>query len=121
MFQTEYEFSLPCGYPDESGTLHNKGVMRRATAADEILPLKDHRVVKNPAYLVIILLSRVVTRLGTIDPINPHVIENMYATDLAYLQDLYNEINQPGNGHITATCPQCGHGFSVERPGLGGS
>ena len=121
MFQTEFEFALPCGYLDGEGTLHREGVMRRATAADEILPLKDPRVVKNPAYLVIILLSRVVTRLGGVPQINPGVIENLYATDMAYLQDLYNEINQLDNGHRTVNCPQCEHTFEVERLALGGS
>ena len=121
MFQTELEFTLPCGYLDEDGTLHRQGIMRRATAADEILPLKDPRVIKNPAYLVVILLSRVVTHLEGVSPINPKVIENLYATDLAYLQDLYNEINQLGNGRRPVTCPQCEHTFEMERPALGGS
>jgi phage FluMu protein gp41 len=94
LFRTEYEFSLPCGCPDSEGALHRDGVMRRATAADEILPLRDPRVVNNQAYLVIILLSRVITKLGGIDPITPKTIEQLYATDLAYLQQLYNEINQ---------------------------
>jgi hypothetical protein len=94
MFQTEFEFVLPCGYLDADGTLHKEGVMRRATAADEILPLKDPRVVKNPAYLVVILLSRVLTRLGGVPTINPKTIEGLFATDLAFLQNLYNEINQ---------------------------
>lgn len=88
MFQTEYEFTLPCGYLDEDGTLQREGVMRLATAADEILILKDPRVVKNPAYAVVILLSRVVTRLGGIDPITPRTIEGLFAADLASLQDL---------------------------------
>jgi len=94
MFQTEFEFTLPCGYLDEEGTLHRDGVMRRATAADEILPLKDPRVQKNEAYLVVILLSRVVTRLGGVPAINPKVIESLFATDLAFLQQLYNRINR---------------------------
>ncbi len=121
MFQTEFEFTLPCGYLDDEGTLHRHGVMRRATAADEILPLKDPRVLKNPAYLVVILLSRVLTRLEGVSPINPKVVENLYATDLAYLQDLYNGINQLGNGRQPVSCPQCEHAFEVERPALGGS
>lgn len=120
MFQTEYEFTLPCGYPDADGTLHREGVMRRATAADEILPLKDPRVVKNQAYLVVILLSRVVTRLGAVAQINPKVIEDLYATDLAYLQNLYNEVNLPANGHAGVVCPQCQHEFQTETSGLGG-
>jgi hypothetical protein len=120
MFQTEYEFILPCGYLDGEGTLHREGVMRRATAADEILPLKDPRVVKNSAYLAVILLSRVMTRLGGVPDITPKVIENLYATDLAYLQNLYNEVNRLDNGHISVTCPQCQHEFEAELSGVGG-
>jgi hypothetical protein len=106
MFQTEFEFQLPCGYLDEEGTLHRDGVMRRATAGDEILPLKDARVQKNEAYLIVILLSRVITRLGSVDAINPKVIEGLFATDLAYLQDLYNRINSLDDA--AAACPHCG-------------
>jgi hypothetical protein len=120
MFQTEFEFTLPCGYLDDEGTLHRDGVMRRATAADEILPLKDPRVLTNQAYLVVILLSRVITRLGGVAQMNPKVIENLYATDLAYLQNLYNEINQLSNGYLPVTCPECQHAFEVEQPVLGG-
>ena len=119
-FQTEFEFSLPLGYVDEDGTLHRDGVMRRATAADEILPLRDPRVEKNAAYLVVILLSRVVVSLGSLAQITPKTIEGLYATDLAYLQDLYNRINAPEAELIQATCPQCEHTFTVEVDGLGG-
>jgi hypothetical protein len=94
MFRTEYEFVLPHGYLDEDGELHKEGVMRLATAADEILPLKDPRVQKNPAYLVIVVLSRVTTRLGSLEQVTNKVIENLFVADLAYLQKLYNEINQ---------------------------
>jgi hypothetical protein len=111
MFQTEFEFKLPCGYLDAEGSLHRDGVMRRATAADEILPLKDPRVQKNEAYVIVILLSRVVTRLGTVAAINPSVIEGLFATDLAYLQGLYNRINQLHDE--SAACPHCGHEPSV--------
>jgi ribosomal protein S27E len=120
MFQTEFEFTLPCGYLDRDGTLHREGVMRRATAADEILPLRDPRVQKNPAYLVVILLSRVVTQLGGVAQINPKVIEDLYATDLVYLQNLYNEVNQMDNGHLDVVCPQCQHEFEVEKMTVGG-
>ncbi|MES2823570.1 MAG: phage tail assembly protein [Pseudomonadota bacterium] len=121
MIQTEYEFKLPIGYPDEDGNLHREGVMRLATAADEITPLRDGRVQSNPAYLIIILLSRVVTRLGCVVNINPKIIENLFAADLAYLQKLYNEINQVDQGqHITASCPQCNHKFALEKNDLGG-
>lgn len=120
MFRTEVEFTLPCGYLDAEGTLHRQGLMRRATAADEILPLKDPRVTKNPAYLVVILLSRVVTRLGGVEQINPKVIEELYATDLAYLQELYNDLNALDNGRQPVTCPNCQHEFAVEREPVGG-
>ena len=105
MLQTEFEFTLPCGFLDEEGTLHRDGVMRRATAADEILPLRDPRVQKNDAYLIVILLSRVITRLGALPAINPKIVEGLFATDLAYLQDLYNRINAL---HDDAACPHCG-------------
>jgi hypothetical protein len=120
MFQTEYEFTLPCGYLDEDGSLHRSGTMRRATAADEILPLKDPRVVKNPAYLVVILLSRVITRLEGVSMITPKVIENLYATDLAALQNLYNEINRLDSNATAVACPECQHEFLVEPAALGG-
>jgi len=92
--QTEFEFTLPRGYVDSSGTLHKKGRMRLATAMDEIAPLRDPRVKANPAYLVIILLARVITRLGTVEVIETGVIENLFAADLAYLQDFYRKINE---------------------------
>lgn len=94
MFRTEYEFVLPQGYLDEDGELHREGVMRLATAADEILPLKDPRVQKNPAYLVVIVLARVVTRLGSLDAVTTKTIENLFVADLAFLQRLYNEVNR---------------------------
>ena len=92
-FQTEIEFELPKGYVDETGTLHRQGTMRLATAADEILPLRDPRVQQNEAYLAVIVLSRVVTRLGSLAEVHAGVIENLYASDLAYLQRLYEKFN----------------------------
>jgi hypothetical protein len=112
--QTEYEFTLPMGYVDEEGTLHRHGKMRLATAADEILPLKDPRVQNNPAYLIVILLSRVVTQLGTHPSMNPSVIEGLFAADLASLQDFYNQINLNGNRVVPVQCPHCQKGFEVE-------
>jgi hypothetical protein len=122
MLHTEHEFTLPIGYLDSDGTLHRDGVMRLATAADEILPLKDPRVVKNPAYLIVILLSRVVTRLGSVSPITPKVIEDLFAKDLAFLQDLYNDTNRLEDSHEDAVCPNCQHEFHTEAAvGAGGS
>ena len=120
MLQTEFDFVLPLGYPGPDGTLHREGVMRRATAADEILPLRDPRVEKNPAYLIVILLSRVITRLGSLSQVTPKVIEELYATDLAFLQDLYNRINALEPERISVSCPQCEHEFVTEVSGLGG-
>jgi hypothetical protein len=120
MFQTEFEFTLPCGYLDGDGTLHRDGIMRRATAADEILPLKDPRVVKNQAYLIVILLSRVITRLGSVGEITPKTIENLYSTDLSYLQSLYNEINQLEPQRPGVVCPHCQHEFAMDLNGVGG-
>jgi hypothetical protein len=120
-FATEFEFVLPKGYVDASGTLHSGGTMRLATAADEILPLKDPRVEGNAAYLVVILLSRVITRLGELDAVNPKVIEGLFASDLAYLQDFYNRINGSQTRKVSVVCPQCQHNFEMEPEQLGGS
>lgn len=117
MFQTEFEFTLPCGYLDEDGTLHRDGVLRRATAADEIVPLRDPRVVRNPAYLTVILLARVVLRIGGLERISPTVIENLFATDLAYLQNLYNDINRLEPVTSMATCPECKNEFATPVEG----
>jgi hypothetical protein len=92
-FQTEVEFELPRGYLDATGVLHRRGLMRLATAADEIVPLRDPRVQQNSAYLSIIVLSRVITRLGSVTDIDPRVIEGLFASDLDYLQRLYERIN----------------------------
>src|SRR3954470_18188870 len=94
MFEVEHDLTLPMGIIGEDGTLHRDGVMRLATAADEILPLQDPRVQRNPAYLSLILLSRVVLRIGGIDEVNPRTMESLFAADLAHLQDLYNAINR---------------------------
>lgn len=93
MFQTEIDFTLPKGFMDADGVLHKEGVMRLATAADEILPLKDPRVQANPAYLAVIVLSRVIIRLGSVPDVNTKVVEGLFASDLNYLQALYESLN----------------------------
>lgn len=120
MIQTEHPFTLPLGYLDKDGNVHREGVMRLATAADEILPLKDARVQANQAYLVVILLSRVITSLGRLTHINPKVIEELYAADLAYLQELYNRINRTGSVALKAECPRCAAEFEVDMAAAGG-
>ena len=113
-FQTEFNFTLPKGFVDNNGVLHREGVMRLATAKDEIAPLQDYRVQKNRAYLVIILLSRVVTRLGSVDAINPAVIERLFSSDLAYLQEFYRRINEEGSARIKTQCPACQHEYEID-------
>lgn len=94
MFETEFEFTLPKGYLEPDGILHRQGVMRLATAMDEIVPLRDPRVKSNPAYATIIILSRVINKLGTLEQIPPNVIEQLYACDLNYLQTFYRQVNE---------------------------
>ncbi len=119
--QTEYEFTLPRGYVDQDGNLHRTGLMRLATAMDEIAPLRDLRVRSNQAYLVVILLSRVIVKLGSLPQVTPGVIENLFAADLAYLQAFYRQINEKGASTITLTCPDCKKEFEVDLSELGGS
>ena len=103
-FKTEFEFTLPKGYVDKEGNLHREGVMRLATAKDEIAPLQDYRVQANRAYLVIILLSRVIVKLGTLRTVSPAMIEDLFSSDLAYLQEFYRKINEEGRGACVHAC-----------------
>ncbi len=117
--QTEFPFTLPRGYVDAEGTVHREGMMRLATAFDEIAPMKDPRVQNNPGYLVVILLSRVITKLGDVTHINPKVIEGLFSADLAYLQDFWRRINENGHSRAAVTCPHCEGKFEVETNHLG--
>jgi hypothetical protein len=114
MLQTEFSFTLPRGFPDAQGNLHRHGVMRLATALDEVAPLEDTRVRANSAYLSILLLSRVVTSLGDIRPVEPRVIEGLFATDFAYLQDLYLRLNDGSSNIVETECPSCGSRFALD-------
>ncbi|WP_139487984.1 phage tail assembly protein [Brevibacillus dissolubilis] len=118
-FQTEFTFELPRGYVDEHGTLHKRGTMRLATAADEILPMRDQRVQANPGYLSIILLARVITKLGDLRVIDTRVIESLFTADLAFLQNFYQQINESDNPFHAVTCPKCDHKFEVDLAFLG--
>jgi len=120
MLVTEHEFELPKGYVDASGTLHRAGVMRLATGADEILPMKDPRVQNLPAYLIVILLSRVIVKLGTVPQINPGIIENLFSEDLTFLQNMYNRINGLSSPRLAMRCPHCAEMVEMEAPTAGG-
>ncbi|MDR1354288.1 MAG: phage tail assembly protein [Oscillospiraceae bacterium] len=113
MFTTEYEFTLPKGYVDDSGVVHKKGKMKLATAADEIWPLKDPRVQQNASYLTVLILARVITKLGNLEPVNVSVIEKLFTADLAFLQDMYQRINEAEAPKVPAVCPSCSHKFAV--------
>lgn len=115
--KTEYPFVLPRGYVDEQGTVHRDGVMRLATARDEITTQTDARVRQNPAYLTVLLLSRTVTRLGRVQPLDTLVVENLFASDLAFLQDLYRRVNAEGHTEVAVDCPACGNSFAVDVAG----
>ena len=114
-FKTEFAFRLPKGYVDpDTGQVHRDGVMRLATARDEIVPLQDYRVQSNRAYLVILLLSQVVTKLGTIERMSVTIIENLFSADLAYLQEFYRKINEDGSPRHHLSCPSCNHEFDID-------
>jgi hypothetical protein len=117
-FKTEYEFVLPRGYVDGDGNLHKDGVMRLANAKDEIIPLNDMRVQRNRAYLIIVLLSRVITRLGSNTEVNTGMIENLFAGDLRFLEEMYNRINED-EVTIKVNCPECNAKFEKEFGRLG--
>ncbi|MFH8989467.1 hypothetical protein [Streptomyces sp. NPDC017940] len=118
VLRTEFPFQLPRGYVDEAGTVHRNGVMRLSTARDELVPLRDVRVQENPAYLSVVLLGRVITRLGSLPSVHDGTVESMFASDLAFLQDFYRQINAEGHTRAAVECPHCSEPFEVE---LGGS
>ena len=117
--RTEFDFELPRGYVDDHGVVHRSGTMRLATARDELLPLHDDRVRDNPAYLTVVLLARVITRLGTVegDDVRAALIEKLFASDLAFLQDLYRRINTEGHTRAAVSCPACHERFTVDLAG----
>ena len=115
--RTEYPFTLPRGYVDEHGRMHRDGIMRLATARDELTTQADQRVRANPAYLTVLLLERTVTTLGDLPAVDTFVVENLFASDLAFLQDLYRRINADGHTEVAVSCPHCGTDFAVDVAG----
>lgn len=115
--RTEFDFVLPRGYVDSAGAIHRRGTMRLATARDELVAQRDDRVRENPGYLTVVLIGRVVTRLGAIDDVHGGVIEGMFASDLAFLQELYRRVNQEGHTRAGVVCPHCSGEFAVDLSG----
>ena len=113
VFQTTFDFVLPRGYVDADGRVHREGTMRLATARDELVPLLDPKVRENDAFLSLVLLARVVTKLGDVPTIDDQVMGGLWATDLAFLQDLYRQINSEGHTLIEVTCPSCSSVFAA--------
>lgn len=111
--QAEYEFELPRGYVDSSGDVHKKGKMRLATAGDEISATRDPRVMSNPSYLTIVILSKVMTELEGVPMVSATILEKLFTADLAFLQDMYQKINDIENPLMTVVCPECGHTHEV--------
>jgi hypothetical protein len=112
--QTEIEFTLPRGYVDPAGTVHREGIMRLATARDEIEPLREVEVRQNQAYVTVLLLARTITRLGTITDVTPKLVEGLYAADFDHLQRVYERINSDDESVGVVSCPECGHRFEVD-------
>ena len=115
--RTEFDFELPRGYVDGDGVIHRHGTMRLATARDELLPLYDERVQENAAFTTVVLLGRVITRLGTVPVMNAQTVENMFASDVAFLQDFYRRINAEGHTRAAVTCPECSQRFTIDLAG----
>ena len=118
-FQIEFDFKLPRGFIDSSGIIHREVRMRLATALDEIEALQDVRVQANEAYLPVVLLSRVIVRLGKLPAVTPQVVENLFASDMAYLEDVYLRLNTQENVMLGVVCPHCNGKFDVQVSLLG--
>lgn len=111
---TEFSFTLPRGLVDSSGIVHRHGVMRLATARDELVAHKHRHVQAYPEYLMLVLLSQVITQIGSLDSVSPEDLENLFTPDLAYLREFYNRVNQTGSAKLPIQCPQCNHQFQTE-------
>lgn len=114
IFVTEFDFTLPRGLVDAAGIVHRQGVMRLATAKDELVTQKDRRVRNDPAYSTLVMLSQVITKLGSLATVTPELLENLFTQDLAYLRELYNRLNQQESASVPVQCPRCDHAFEVE-------
>jgi hypothetical protein len=114
VFVTEFDFILPRGLVDEAGVVHRQGVMRLATAKDELMTQKDRRVKNDPAYSTLVILAQVITSLGSLTSVTPEILEDLFTQDLAYLRELYNRLNQQDSSSQPVQCPECSYQFEVE-------
>ena len=114
MLQTEFEFTLPCGLVDDEGSLHRDGMMRLSTALDEMEAMRDPRVRANDAYLSILLLSRVLIRVGDIEPVDTSTVERLFSADFVYLQEMFVRLNDVGSNIVETECPTCGSHFEID-------
>jgi Phage tail assembly chaperone proteins, E, or 41 or 14 len=112
--RTDVSFTLPRGYVDSAGAVHRDGTMRLATARDEIEAVREPEVRQNEAYLTVLLLSRVVTKVGEVTEVTPELIEELYAADFDHLQRLYERLNTDGEAVGSVTCPSCSTAFEVD-------
>lgn len=110
---TVYDFTLPRGYVDSAGEIHRQGKMRLATAGDEISATRDPRVLSNPSYLTIVILGKVITELEGVPMVTPNIIERLFTADLAFLQDMYQRINDVEPPVMQVVCPHCGEQIEV--------
>ena len=121
MNRNEFEFNLPVGFVDANSQSVRHGVMRLATALDEIEPLNDPRVQSNEAYLGVLLLARTIKRLGNLEPVPVQVIEQLFAIDYGYLQAFYVQINEGQSvllfddmDTLETECPHCQTRFALD-------
>lgn len=110
---TEFSFTLPRGYIDATERVHRHGVMRLATAKDEIMVQQERIVQENSAYGALVMLSRVISRLGSLNSVTPEQLEGLVLQDISYLREFYNRVNQQGNTHIPTQCPHCDAEFNM--------
>lgn len=106
--QTVYEFELPRGYVDSAGGIHKRGRMRLATAGDEISATRDPRVLSNPSFLSVVVLAKVITELEGVEMVTTTLVEKLFTADMAFLQDMYQKINNVEPVTVRAVCPECG-------------
>lgn len=111
---SEFSFTLPRGLVDGAGQVHREGRMRLATGRDELVVLRDRQAQTYPGYDTLVMLSRVITRLGSLERVTSEQLEGLFTQDLGYLREFFNRVNQQGTAMVPVHCPQCDHNFTLE-------